>query len=289
MLVGDDLNLKKNNQRPNELSINEFIHLQNIFSQKGWPIEDLFSENIFQNFCELFANLNIEERKLMFELTEQFLWVNESKYMSFFSKALDNFILKFEFKDRKNIFLCPVLPIEDFGKSKSSIILLYLIKAHLRAIQEHFSEFNISFFDSPELIDFKKFIDGDNILCLIDDFIGTGNTVEKSIDFLLKNGITKDMISVLSLVGMKSGIEKLANSGYSTYVCTTVEKGLSLTGDETKIATMQNIEKRIKVDEDYKFGYGGSESLVRMIRTPNNTFPIYWLKTKKNKYAPFPR
>ena len=52
---------------------------------------------------------------------------------------------------------------------------------------------------------------------------------------------------------------------------------------------MKNIEEAIQVSDDYKFGYKGSEALVKMIRTPNNTFPIYWLRNKKNKFAPFPR
>lgn len=35
--------------------------------------------------------------------------------------------------------------------------------------------------------------------------------------------------------------------------------------------------------------YAQSEALVRMFRTPNNTFPIYWLKNSKNPCPPFPR
>lgn len=52
---------------------------------------------------------------------------------------------------------------------------------------------------------------------------------------------------------------------------------------------MEMIENRIKVRGDFKFGYAGSEALIRMARTPNNTFPVYWLKNKKNPHAPFPR
>ena len=97
------------------------------------------------------------------------------------------------------------------------------------------------------------------------------------------------MMAIISLVSMKEGISKLAAEGYNTYTNICCEKGLSVRGDASQIDLMKALESNIKVAEDYRFGYGGSESLVRMMRTPNNTFPIYWLRNKKNKFAPFPR
>ena len=38
-----------------------------------------------------------------------------------------------------------------------------------------------------------------------------------------------------------------------------------------------------------QLGYANTESLVAMIKTPNNTFPVYWYEHKKNSYAPFVR
>ena len=63
------------------------------------------------------------------------------------------------------------------------------------------------------------------------------------------------------------------------------------------IKLMEEIEEILgqdeKFDRDYKFGYKSSEALVSLIRTPNNTFPIYWYNTKisnsKKWNAPFPR
>lgn len=58
---------------------------------------------------------------------------------------------------------------------------------------------------------------------------------------------------------------------------------------ETYQAVMESIEDYIRVKEEYRMGYAQSEALVRMFRTPNNTFPIYWLKNNKNPCPPFPR
>ena len=71
-----------------------------------------------------------------------------------------------------------------------------------------------------------------------------------------------------------------------------MKKGISDRTDGNKDAfckLMKEIETRIKVRENCEFGYSHSEGLVKMMRTPNNTFPIYWMKNKKNKAPPFPR
>ena len=51
---------------------------------------------------------------------------------------------------------------------------------------------------------------------------------------------------------------------------------------------MESIEEKIKAHDNEKLGYMGSEALITLARTPNNTFPVFW-KQKNNKKAPFPR
>ena len=282
------MNLKEMNQKSPELPIKDFIRIQNIFTEKNWPIEDFFEDNVFENFCQLLAGLNFEQRDLLLSLTENFLWVQESEYVKYFSKVFHSFITSYVFSRGKKIYFCPLLPEEDFGKSKSSVSLLYFIKAHLRAMQCKYTDFQITYVDAPNLVD-VDLIKQEYTLCLIDDFIGTGETVISATKYFLDRKIEKDMMAIISLVSMKEGISKLAAEGYNTYTNICCEKGLSVHRNASQIDLMKALESNIKVAEDYRFGYGGSESLVRMMRTPNNTFPIYWLRNKKNKFAPFPR
>ena len=279
---------KKENQKSPELSIKDFVRIQEIFKQKKWPIEDYFSDDVFENFCNMLAGLEPEQCNLVINLTEKFLWVQDSAYIKHFSVAFDSFISSYSFSRGKNIYICPLLPEEDFGKSKSSISLLYLVKSHLGAIQRKYSEFSITYADSPNAVKLDKIRDN-YTLCLIDDFIGTGDTVERASKYFLDRNISKNMMTIVSLVSMSSGLDDLNNKGYITYTNISCEKGITDGGNETQIELMKNIEESIKVSDNYKFGYKGSEALVKMIRTPNNTFPIYWLRNKKNKFAPFPR
>ena len=279
---------KKENQKSPELSIKDFVRIQEIFKQKNWPIEDYFSDDVFENFCNMLAGLEPEQCNLVINLTEKFLWVQDSAYIKHFSVAFDSFISSYSFSRGKNIYICPLLPEEDFGKSKSSISLLYLVKSHLGAIQRKYSEFSITYADSPNAVKLDKIRDN-YTLCLIDDFIGTGDTVERASKYFLDRNISKNMMTIVSLVSMSSGLDDLNNKGYITYTNISCEKGITDGGNETQIELLKNIEESIKVSDNYKFGYKGSEALVKMIRTPNNTFPIYWLRNKKNKFAPFPR
>ena len=279
---------KKENQKSPELSIKDFVRIQEIFKQKNWPIEDYFSDDVFENFCNMLAGLEPEQCNLVINLTEKFLWVQDSAYIKHFSVAFDSFISSYSFSRGKNIYICPLLPEEDFGKSKSSISLLYVVKSHLGAIQRKYSDFSITYADSPNAVKLDKIRDN-YTLGLIDDFIGTGDTVERASKYFLDRNISKNMMTIVSLVSMSSGLDDLNNKGYITYTNISCEKGITDGGNETQIELMKNIEESIKVSDNYKFGYKGSEALVKMIRTPNNTFPIYWLRNKKNKFAPFPR
>ena len=71
-------------------------------------------------------------------------------------------------------------------------------------------------------------------------------------------------------------------------------KGISdkytLTQKTRALSLMESIEDWLNVADDYRFGFGRSEALVSMLRTPNNTFPVYWLDKKSLDYkSPFPR
>ena len=58
---------------------------------------------------------------------------------------------------------------------------------------------------------------------------------------------------------------------------------------EEKLNMMRNISRQIKGPRNMILGYENSEGLVSMIKTPNNTFPVYWYENKKYPSAPFVR
>lgn len=274
-----------------ELSVQDLARLQAIFDKKKWPVEDGFESKVFENFCGLLAGLKAHQRELMFTLTENFLWVRELDYAMYFSRAFDLFISGFPFNGCTSIVICPLLPEDDFRKSKSSIMLLYLIKANIASLRSKYPLYNISFCDSPAQFNCAQ-SQTNKVLCLIDDFIGSGDTAVKAVDYFLQQHYPLSRIAVLSLVAMEKGLAELQKKGYYTYTSVVETTGITGRGrdEPTETKTMEEIEAAIRVPSEFRFGYAHSQALVKMIRTPNNTFPIYWrTKGNTNVYAPFPR
>ena len=171
------------------------------------------------------------------------------------------------------------------------MLLCYEVKAKKHVLAHKYSDYKIQFIDTPATYSPKNY-KNQHILCLIDDFIGSGQTAVDAYAYIHElSGICKDSVAILSLVAMQEGIDRLFNEKYTIHSAITRCKGISGTVDsDQKYAIMKIIEDRIHVSDDYRLGYMQSESLVKMIRTPNNTFPVYWMVGKNtNPNAPFPR
>lgn len=274
-----------------ELPIQTLNKIQWLFSEKGWPIDGDWDECYFNNFCDMMRDLSEDQQEMLLTLSQDFLWVQEMEYMKYFRAAFDLFISRLSPDERRTIIIAPLLPPEDFGKSKSSVALIYLIKCSLRHLQAKYSMHNLFLLENPSVFESSSF-PPDPLLCLVDDFIGSGETASSAIKYFLDKEIPLEQLTVLGLVALQQGIDYLTQNHIQVFSSVIMQKAISGRTDgkeELYRELMQAIEQRIKVREDCTFGYAHSEGLVKMARTPNNTFPIYWLKNKKNPSAPFPR
>ena len=282
------MNLSHINSKSPELPSETYTRLYKIFKDKQWSQIGEMDEPRFDNFCQLLASMDEAQCDMILTLTEKFLWVKDGDYLSQFIHVFDLFVSTYQFKRGKKICICPLIAKEDFYKVKSSLFLFYKIKACLTSFESKYPEFNICCAEFPTAVNFNK-IKNEYTLCLIDDFVGTGETVRGAMSFFENEGISVDMVTIISLVGMEEGINNLKKDGYDIYCGAICQKGITNTENEdTYSELMCRLEEKMRVNDSSKFGYGHSEALVKMLRTPNNTFPIYWLQ-KNNPYAPFPR
>ena len=275
----------------NSLSIKHLARLAKIFYEKDWMRNELEGEEVFNRFINLLSGMDEEARELLLTLTEDFTWVNVSDYISFFFRAFDRFMKGFSFGENRRIVLCPLLCQNDVGKCKSPDTLLYLVKANLSRLKKKYEGFDVIIRDSKGFYNMGSHPDEQTVFCFVDDFIGSGEEAKKVLD-LLGDRIPKSNLAILSLIAMEMGISRLQSEGYSVFAENIKKKGITGRGrnEEDELKAMEKLELSIEVPPKFKLGYSQSESLVKMIRTPNNTFPIYWYGAeKKNVYAPFPR
>lgn len=270
-----------------------FAKLYTIFNDKRWHDKDMH-EVVFSNFCELLGNLNEEQQNLLLELIQRYTWLTLSEYQSRIVNIF-NCISQDEINNLSKIILFPVMKPSDEEKTKSGHGVLMILRGVIPFLirYNHLKFQEVETFEKLEL----PFSMSDNEqIFLLDDFLGTGDTLKSTIEKLLQNtNITLDKIRVITVASHQQAINYMNSIGIKYYTGIITKKEISdhylATELEEKTTIMKEIEKLLP-SKKYSFGYGQSEGLITLYRTPNNTFPIFWHDYEKNdiKYkAPFPR
>jgi hypothetical protein len=261
------------------MKANIFVQLHNIFISKKWIDKDEDS-TVFERFCQLFSKLEVDQQELLLELTERYIWLSFNEYNGKLFQVL-NRISDEELKGVKKIYLFPIMNPKDENKTKSGHGVLLAIRGLRPNLKKYdnikFVEIEqYGFFQNP---DFE--IRDDERIFLLDDFLGSGETLRASIDALISSSkkisiANIRIISIVTHIQSKEYMEKLGAKFYTEIITT---KGISdhyvTPVLEEKVAIMEEIEKLIP-SKKFNFGYGKSEALITLYRTPNNTFPIFW-------------
>lgn len=269
--------------------------LYSLFQDKDWTSKE-DNKFVFDNFCHLLMNLNEEERTLILELTERYTWITMSEYNSRLKKVF-NKVEEEKIENLKRIFLFPIMRPEDEEKTKSGHTILYMHRA-IRPMLTKYSNINFIEIEQYQKLSSDNFepVNGDSIF-LLDDYLGSGETIKATIEEILKNrNIKLANINILSLASQEETYNWIKDElNVSIYTDEILKKGISDFYEEEelkeKIKLMATIEKYIPGNH-FKFGYNESEALITMMRTPDNTFPIFWKEHKKDREvfkAPFSR
>lgn len=283
----------------NTLAEKYFIELISVFKEQNWDIEEsIGGENsVFDMFCKRLEELESDaDRELMLELTRKYLVVDLEEYGKYMIDVFRKFIDRNKDKIGKTevIHMFPVQDKDYPAKTKSGNVMCYLFQGNL---MRRFDEFRNKRIRIIETFDgLEKYKEDIECLLLVDDFVGTGDTILGCINLIEEKGIKKEKIKALTLVMQEQGRNAVEEYGVEIYSAVLRNRAItdnySMEEAEKKIAQMKNISKRIKAKKELYLGYKESEGLVSMIKTPNNTFPFYWHEGKRDGklcVAPFAR
>lgn len=280
------------------ISAENFINLVNIFKQKGWevPESDCDTESRFNRFCSRLSILDSTEQALVIELTKQFQNIDAHEYTSYMVKLLDQIHSANDsfFTNKSKLFILPLLAPEDSKKIKSSCCVWYNFHDEIIRLNPLFKDKCLVFCDTTRFSWIKNLKENDAIL-LLDDYIGSGETAVNAVRWLQSQyKIDPNKTAILAIAAQEQGLNFIAeNLPVKTFSYIVRKKGISdyYSGESLakNIKTMTQIEKKLKVEENYTFGYNRSEALISLIKAPNNTFPVFWLTTQKHEFAPFLR
>lgn len=276
-----------------------------LFKNKRWPIEretDTIG-SLYGRFCKRLDMLTQEEQNLVLSLAEDFIYI---AFTDLYEQILSSFYSVNEdiYMHNNKIIIAPLKDyyiIKEDGSRTintksygSDMIWLLFSRTDYR-----WMDYSNKFITCNQIDKIKHLYDSKCKICLIDDFVGTGETAKSAIDQLIDiSGIQKKDIFILSIISQESGVKYLIKNDIMSFSNKTIKRGISDCENYSEeqisklLVLMQNIERKIdkKIPEsENTLGYKKSEALVSILeKSPNNTFPIFWYETK-SKVAIFPR
>lgn len=286
--------------KKNTLAEKFVIELAAIFNDQNWEIEESTNDeySIFDIFCKRLEDLETDaDRELMIELTRKYLVVGAGEYYKYMFDVFKKLINcnRDVMMDIDTIHIFPVQDKDYPEKTKSGNMMCYLFQGLLMRRFDVFRNKRVRIIETFDGLVKHK----DDIKCLlvVDDFVGSGDTLLGCVNSIEEKGIEKEKIKVLTLVLQECGKKVADEYGVEIYTSVLRNKGITDNYSEQeaqeKKEQMKRISKRFKVkDKNLYLGYKESEGLVSMIKTPNNTFPFYWYEGKREgklSLAPFPR
>ncbi|MDH2208670.1 phosphoribosyltransferase [Empedobacter sp. GD03644] len=276
-------------------SLNYLMELDEVFVKNGWKNKDNY-ESTFNSLAKFQDEIliNKDEYDLFIELLKNFNWIDINNYYSIYFKLMRELISNLGIKN-KNLFVFPIIKKKHEFNVKSGSFVIYLLKSILDKID---TDNNYKFEDINNYESLRKTkIKPSDVIILVDDFIGSGETFLECIDEIKKvNNSLLGNIKVLTLAVKKDTLDTVLKS-YNVYYELEIMKGItdynSIVNAPIKKDLMRAIEKRIfNIGyNQFSLGFNESESLISLARTPDNTFPIFWRKYKKkiNINPPFSR
>lgn len=278
------------------LRIDIINDVRKLFKYKHWNLSNEEGK-LFNNFCKRLEVIpDVDDQKFIIELSRNFLCVEMINVYENIQSVFFNISEDIYNKYDKII----ILPLSEsiyghFQKTKSGQAYYYFLKS---------SDFFIWFNYFPNKFQFSDILKTDYIhpkkaLFLIDDYVGSGETV-KDIFLQVRSlypAIDPNNFYVLAPYAQEAGIRYL-KSEYNITVFTEVLRNRGITDNYKNdlvpkyVHKMENIEDLISPDIRHRglsLGFKRGEALIRLLsKTPNNTFPFYWFDTKTLQ-SPFPR
>lgn len=271
------------------------LKFQEIFDLKQWTSMDGCDDKL-NRFGDLIDNLKQDEINLLLELTHMYEWMSYNDYHNNLRRLLKA-VLEQQVQGKSQLIIFPIIKPTDEGEVKSGHVVMKM----LEGIKPSINGFkNVSVKLLKEFRDLKpeKLIMTENdFLILVDDYIGSGKTLNKALSAVSQNeSITIHNFSILTMAIQKQAKNELDAQGILNYNSLVLRKGISdnfISPDlETKVEIMKRIENKIPKVSKYRMGYEKSEALITLMRTPNNTFPIFWkgiISKGEEIEAPFQR
>lgn len=262
------------NRSNTTIEVQDFVKLTQLHMEFEWLIYE--PEALFELWC---LSDNNEQKTLIEHLIRNFSFINARTLALSSQKIVNQIEIIWKLKP-ENSWLVATCGDNKPDGSQS------LIQTLKNKFGINWKESN---FYNSLTIGANEISDNSNII-LIDDFIGSGDTIERKLKYLkttINNRCLKNVtVRIISLAGMEFSKNVLDDFGVEYYSVHWLKKGINELIDKSEravaIESMEQLEKKLQKKYHGKklpnFGYKKSEALYALESNniPNNVFPIFW-------------
>lgn len=247
-------------------------------------------ESEYESLIELWNMCDSSgQRNLITDLLKRFVLVDSQKLVEYSRNVADTIVTCWHLSPDKT----RIVAVSDTAEADGS-------QAFLNSLKNKFASFegwSEKCFINNIGIARKTAKDGWTYI-LLDDFFGTGKTIERRVRWFLrelrKSGKQNVKVNAVAVGGMRDAQIVLNALGIDYYCPVWLDKGISghykganLT---TSVSEMRVLERKLSRRHfgwylsSYNFGYGRSEALfcVHAFNVPNNVFPVFWWPKERN-------
>jgi hypothetical protein len=246
----------------------ELILRQNWLSEKKDKLSNLLAS------CT-----NEDQKNLIIALLEDFHYINHDILTKLLESAASYIVNDTGFEMEKT----QIVGMANDSNPDSSQWILQLLRPFLSEKGWNNVKITTNFFQGVS----KLNKEGLTQLVLVDEFIGSGQTVEARINHLTSSAKNKYEIKACFMAGMVGGINRVSKSFIDFKCFLPLKKGISdkyLSPEREKaIRHMSELENYLlqqineKKLKNYHLGYNQAEALYSSYgNTPNSVFPFFW-------------
>lgn len=283
-------------KRKKNIGLNEQRRIDELFLRHDWDIKG----ERYENFCSLGGKMNSIEFELLFELVDRFHLLDICNFMDEFLMgyySCDDAI----FQNAHSVIVTPMKEVDMSGrhklKDKSGDVVFSMFRE-----KRTLCEYEAKLVFCNDAVDVKNVLQDNDVICFVDDFIGTGstylNTFRSFVTYFqsLNIEIGNRNIFAVTARAMHHGFDYCKENDLRLFCSEIFDKAISENPNYTateisdRKALMVQMEKSYgyRITSTYSLGYMKSEALISIMgKSPNNTFPIFW--KAKHDFNIFPR
>lgn len=262
------------NRATSKIEIEDFVKLTRLYKDFDWL--EYEPEALYELWC---LSENDEQKELLEFLIRNFSFVKSSDLNKIGYEIAGEIEKKWQLKSN-NTFIVATC---DNSKPDGSQFVVQSIKNKFSSSWREANFYNSIAVAANEIED-------NSTIVLVDDFIGTGDTIKRKFDYIVKTlsdrGIKNFTIKVVSIAAMnfaKLVLDSLSIEYFSHYwLLKGIREMIQSPRTSIAITSMEKLEEKLQKrylgKQIPKFGYKQSEALFALeaFNVPNNVFPIFW-------------